>query len=155
MKFVFSLISRSFVIFIFTFIYFIFDIAEFCFCVGFSPVVESGGCSLAVACRLLMRWLLSLQGTGSGSQAPEVAAPGLWSTGSVLWCMSLVALLHVESSQIRDCACVSCIGRQILYQWAPERPQNFSFHFIFDSITLEEFFPFKDLADILYTFWIY
>ena len=34
-----------------------------------------------------------------------------------LWCMGLVALQHVESSQIRDWTHVPSIGRWILYHW--------------------------------------
>ena len=32
-----------------------------------------------------------------------------------LWCMGLIALHHVGSSQIRDQTQVSCVDRQILY----------------------------------------
>ena len=41
----------------------------------------------------------------------------LWSTGSSLWCLGLVAPWCVESSQTRDRTCVSCTGRLILYHW--------------------------------------
>ena len=47
----------------------------------------------------------------------------LWSTGpracglQYLWCICLVALHHVVSSQSRDQTCVPCIARQILNHW--------------------------------------
>ena len=50
-----------------------------------------------------------------GTQASVAAAPGLPRTGSIAVLVSLVALRHVGSSQIRDQTRVSCIGRQILY----------------------------------------
>lgn len=44
-----------------------------------------------------------------------IAAPWLWSAGSVVWHTSLVAPWHVGSSRIRDCNRVSCIiDRKIL-----------------------------------------
>ena len=49
-----------------------------------------------------------------GSQAPEQSRQ--------LWCIDLVAPGHVGSSRIRDQTRVSCIGRQILYRWAQEKP---------------------------------
>ena len=47
-------------------------------------------------------------------------AQHLWLMGSraqvpYLWLTGLVALRHVGSSRTRDWSCVSCIGRQILY----------------------------------------
>lgn len=45
--------------------------------------------------------------------------------------LSLVALLHVESSQTRDQTCVPCIGRKILIHWTTSEVQNF--HSSFNS----------------------
>ena len=40
-----------------------------------------------------------------------------------LWCSSLAASRHVESSETRGQTRVSCIGRQILYGEPPGKPQ--------------------------------
>ena len=63
-------------------------------------------------------WALGHMGFGTwstwlsswGSQAPEYRFH--------VWLMGLAVSWHVESSQIRDWTCVSCIGRQVLYHWA-------------------------------------
>ena len=42
-----------------------------------------------------------------------------------LWCTGLFGPWFVDSSQIRDQTCVSCIGMRILYHWASrEAPVN-------------------------------
>ena len=62
-------------------------------CGGFSCCTAK-----ALGCMGLVVWLV-----GSKAQA------------QYLWCMGLVALWHIQSSQTRDQTCVSYIGRQILY----------------------------------------
>ena len=83
-------------------------------CAGFSLVATSEGSSWLWCAGFSLRWLLLLQSMG-------FRARGL----QELWCMGLVALRHVGSSQIRDQTPVSCIGRQILYHWAT-REASFS-----------------------------
>ena len=64
---------------------------------------------------------LSLQSTGSrwtGFRRCSTWAQALWHSGSVAVHTGLVALRHVEFSTSRDQTCVSCIGRQILCNWA-------------------------------------
>ena len=51
-----------------------------------------------------------------GAWAQQLQLPGFRAQVQWLWCMGLEALRHVESSRIRDQTCVSCAGRQILYQ---------------------------------------
>ena len=46
--------------------------------------------------------------------------------------MGLVAPQHVRSVRIRDWACVSCAGRQILYLWATREALNL--HFICEKL---------------------
>ena len=98
--------------------------------------------SVATQDFLLSRWMRAAPRCGAqtshcnsfsccGAQAPghecfsscSMWAQKLWFPGSrlqaqQLWCTGLVALWHVESSQIRDWTCVSCIGRWVLYHWA-------------------------------------
>ena len=77
-----------------------------------------------------LRWLLLLQSTGSracglrscGTRAQQFWLPGFRAQAQYLWHSGLVALKHVESSQIRDRTHVSCISRWILYHWAPVKP---------------------------------
>ena len=79
-----------------------------CGCTGFSLVAMSRGCSLVVGCMALLLWWLLLWSTSSGAfrlqhlwQVTSVgAAPGLWSTGSVVVAHRL-ALQHVGSSWAR------------------------------------------------------
>ena len=81
-----------------------------CGCTGFSLVAMSRGCSLVVGyMSLSLWWLLLLCGTSSGVLRLQYlwqvtsadAAPGLWSTGSVVVAYRL-ALQHVGSSWARD-----------------------------------------------------
>ena len=70
-----------------------------------------------------LRWLPLLQSPSSRAHGLQqwwrggsaVAAPALYSTGSIVWPTGLAAPRHVGSSQTRDQTCVSCIDRQILY----------------------------------------
>ena len=119
----------------YTFIDFIFG-CEFCFCMGFSLVVDSGGRSVAVACRLLMQWLLLLQTVGSGlmgfsscsSWALEHRLSSFGACTSLLYCM-----WNLPRSGI---VLVSpTLAGKFFTTEPPEKPQNFSFNFIFDSIT--------------------
>ena len=52
-----------------------------------------------------------------GVWASGVAAYGLCSAGSELWCTGLAASQHVGSSRTRDRTGVPCIARQILNHW--------------------------------------
>ena len=83
-----------------------------CCCTGFSLVGVSGGLSLVAALLIAVASLTSEH---------RLSACGLKSCGSqalehrVSSCgMGLVVLRHVASSHIRDRACASCIGTQIL-----------------------------------------
>ena len=88
---------------------------------GLSLVAESGGYS-SLQCETYcggFSWCRAQAPGCMGSRSCStwsfvVVAPGLQSTGSIVWRVGLVALWHVGSSQIRDRTCVSCIGRQIL-----------------------------------------
>ena len=59
----------------------------------------------------------------------------LWNTwAQSLWQTHWVAPRHMESSQIRDQTCISCIGRQILYHWATrEAPECWVLSQLFHS----------------------
>ena len=61
-------------------------------------------------------WALKLEGFSScGAWAQELQHVGFRVSGlQSLWNTGLVALRHVESSQIGNQTCVPCIGRQIL-----------------------------------------
>ena len=93
---------------------------------GRSLEVMSGGYSLAVGHGLLIALFLLLQSTGSGTQDSGAVAQRLISCGS--WALehrlsrcgaqALVALWHVESSQIRDQTRVPCTGRWIFIHCA-------------------------------------
>ena len=76
-------------------------------CVGFSLVAASQGYSSLQCMGFSQQWLLLLQSIGSSTWASVAvvcgsvaAVPGLWSTGSVVGCLGLIALWHVGSSQI-------------------------------------------------------
>ena len=60
-----------------------------------------------------MRWLCLLRGTGSRARVHKLGHTGLVAPG------------RVGSSWIRDQTRVSCIGRWILYHWAPGEALNF------------------------------
>ena len=72
---------------------------------GLSLVVGSGGCSLGVVCRLL----IAVASLGAEHRLQHWAQQ--------LWCLCLVALGQVKSSQARDGTHVPCIGSQILNHW--------------------------------------
>ena len=72
---------------------------------GLSLVADSRAYSLAVVCGLIV----------VASLAVEHRRQNAWQQ---LYCTGLLALWHVESSQIRDRTHVSCIDRWILYHWA-------------------------------------
>ena len=100
--------------FLVTFYFYIFVYFWLCwvFTVAWASLCVSGVC-----------WDVSLQWLPSGARASVVAAMGsvLVAPGSraqQLWCRGLVALWHVGSSWIMDLACVSCVGKLILYHWA-------------------------------------
>ena len=73
----------------------------FVIALGLSLVVASGGCSSEVGGLLIV--VDSLVALGHA--------------GSVVVTQGLGAPQCMESSQIRDRTCVSCIGRPILYHW--------------------------------------
>ena len=76
-----------------------------------SHAVASGGYSLVAARGLLIEVASLISESGLLSAQDSVAvARGLQSKG-------LVAPRHVESSQARDQAHVSCTGRRALYHW--------------------------------------
>ena len=60
-------------------------------------------------------WGSRLESTGSSALGLSRGAPDSRAQAQQWWCMDLVALWHVGSSQTRDPTRVSCIGRQILY----------------------------------------
>ena len=73
-----------------------------------------------------------------GTWASVAAAPGARAQAQWLWIMGSVAPWHVGSSQIRDQTHVSCIGRRILYHWAPEKPGFLSLGASFGSLLMEK-----------------
>ena len=77
-------------------------------------------------------WPLLMRSAGSSAQAPVAVAPTLSSTGSIMWCVGLVAQQNVGFSQIRDQTHVSCIGRWILYHRAIRETPN-TLHFKYES----------------------
>ena len=91
-----------------------------CCCVGFSVVAVSRGCSLTVACGLLIavasllveHWLLA--------GGLLVAAPGLWSTGSSIVIHRLVALSLVQGSNSHLLHCL-VDSLSLSYQGNPSR----------------------------------
>ena len=79
-----------------------------------SLVVASGDCSLVAVLGPLILAAFLLKSTGFRAQRLQY----LWLLGSraqALWHLGLVVPWQVESSQIRDRTCVSCISRCILY----------------------------------------
>ena len=103
-------VDRLFYKLIFFIFYLVLVVLGVCYCTGFFLVEASEGCSLAVLCRRLIV-VTCLQGTGSW----VLRLQQLHRAGSVVMAMSLVALWHVGSSQLRDQTCVSCIDKWILY----------------------------------------
>ena len=91
---------------------------NFCLCwilvaaQGLSPVAVSRGYSLCGARASHCSDLL--QSTGSRCMGFSSCS----TQAQYLWCMGLVALQHVESSQTRDWTHVLCIGKQILIHCA-------------------------------------
>ena len=84
---------------------------------SFSLVTVSRGYSPSVVCRLLAAAAsLAAEHRLQGAWAQQLQLPGFRAQVQWLWCMGLEALRQVESSRIRDQTCVSCAGRQILYQ---------------------------------------
>ena len=79
-------------------------------CAGFSLVLASGGCSLAVVCGLL---------TTVPSPVVQHGLWGVWASLAVAHrlssCDSWTLGPHVGLSQTRNGTRVSCIDRQILY----------------------------------------
>ena len=73
-----------------------------------------------------------MRSAGSSAQAPVAVAPTLSSTGSIMWCVGLVAQQNVGFSQIRDQTHVSCIGRWILYHRAIRETPN-TLHIKYES----------------------
>ena len=67
-----------------------------------------------------LQWLFFLWITGSRAcKLQQLWLPGYRALAQYLWCMGLVPLWHMGSCWIRDRTCVPCIGRQILYYYAP------------------------------------
>ena len=96
---------------------FIFGWADLHYCVGFSLVVASGGCSLGVGRGFLIVVVSPVWSLGSRER-------GLSSCGSrasehrLSKHKGFAALQHMGSSQTRDRTCVPCTDSQILYHWA-------------------------------------
>ena len=91
-------------------------------CARLSLAVASWGYSLVVMHKLLIA-IVSLVAEHKlwSQRASEVAACRFSSCSSQALehrLSSCIAPWHVRSSQIKDWACVSCIGRKILYHWA-------------------------------------
>ena len=101
----------------------------FCLCCvliaapGLSLAAESRGSSLVVVCGLLVE--VASLAVEEGSRHTGFSR-SVWA--QKLWCTNLVAVRHVGSSQTRDQTCVLCIGRRILYHWAPGKPQRRNFY---------------------------
>ena len=83
----------------------------------FSCSAQASHCSGFSCCRA---WALR-------ARASVGVAPGLWSTGSVVWHTGLVAPRCVGSSRTRNGIRVSCIGRWILYHWATREAHQVCF----------------------------
>ena len=104
-------------IYLFTFVYIWLHRVLVAAC-GRSVEVVSGGNSLAVGHGLLTAVFLLLQSTGAGTQdsgAHQLRLGALGHGRSHHGAQPLVALWHVESSQIRDQTHVHCTGRLIFY----------------------------------------
>ena len=93
--------------FLYNFIYLFLTVLSLHCCLAFSLAAPSGSCSLVVKCRLL---------TAAASPAVERGFQGRPASAAVA--MGLVTPRHVGSSQIRDPARVSCLGRRLLTQCA-------------------------------------
>lgn len=93
--------------FLYNFIYLFLTVLSLHCCLAFSLAAPSGSCSLVVKCRLL---------TAAASPAVEHGFQGRPASAAVA--MGLVTPRHVGSSQIRDPARVSCLGRRLLTQCA-------------------------------------
>ena len=106
--------------------YLLLAVLGLCCCACFFLVEESEGYSVVVVGRLLIAvasrcgaWAWGHVGFSScGTWALSLQIPGSRAQAKQLWCMGLVALHHVGSSQIQDWTHVSCVSRRILYHWA-------------------------------------
>ena len=97
-------------------------------CTSFSPVEASGAALRSPGTGFLLCWLLLLQSAGSRHVGPVGVAPGLQSTGPVVWPSGLVAQQCVGPSRTGDRTPVSCTGRRILYRQTPrEAPHTTGF----------------------------
>ena len=86
------------------------------------------GSSVVALCSFSM-WCLSSCGAWAlGTWASVVTTHRLSSCGSQVWCMVLIALWHVGSSQLRDRTCIFCIGKQVHCHWAPTEALIFLFN---------------------------
>ena len=83
-----------------------------------SLVVTVGGHS-RVAERASLCGGLLLQSSGPGYAGSRAQA-------QQLWCTSLAAPQHADSSRTRDRTCVPCIGRWILYHWTTKEVLDIS-----------------------------
>ena len=100
---------------------------------GLSLVVASGGYSSLWCAGFSLWWLHLLQSMGSrcmgfsscGRRAQYLWLAGFRAQAQQLWCMGLVALWHVGSSQTRAETCVLFTGRQILSPVPPEKSPCF------------------------------
>ena len=105
-------------------------------CTSFSLVVESEGYSLVAVPRLLVAVASLVVGHRpedtwtSVLTACGLSSCGFWALGhrpNKLRLTGLLALWHVRSSWTRDWTRVSCIGRQVLYYWAPRETRGSKF----------------------------
>ena len=75
-----------------------------------------------------LRWLLLLQRTVLGTWASVVAAGGLLSMGSVVWCTGLVVPGYVGSSRIRDQPMSPAFADRILFTVPPGKSCLLNFY---------------------------
>ena len=79
---------------------------------------------------------------------------GLQNTGSIVWCMGLVALQHVESSQIRDRTHVSPALAGGFFTTEPPGKTYFTFLSINLKCFIDSFFKNKKQKTLLSTIWL-
>ena len=118
---------------------------------GFPLVAASGGFSPVAVHRFLIAVASLAVKHGLWGTWPSVAAaPRPWSTGSVVVARVLICSeTGVGSPQIRDWACVSCIGRQMLYHCVTrEAPQCVLISYLSLTAFLEYFY--EQLHEIIF-----
>ena len=119
--------------FLYFFVLFITILGLRCCAWTFSSCSKWGLLASCSVVGLSLQWLLLLQHPGSrgcgfssqGMWAQYLQLMGSRAQAQKLWCLGLVVLWHVGSSQTRDQTHVSFIGRQILSHWATRETQEF------------------------------